>query len=197
MPSTSARFLFSSNSNPGYSGFALWRDTALHSPEIAVAHLSQGLRSSYHRGGGAGGSFGFFGLANMFRKNNEEACCPGWCGWVENFALTTSPSVWGVCLGLELPALLVRSSSWLAVAGEALLLLTGTQPFTFHHQEVALLLVASCCCYPASCDQRISIMSKTMSCDWSSQRVARSTSAHLHTHGETLSFWERERTHRK
>ena len=49
---TSAKYisqsLFSSNSNPGYSGFALWRDRALRSPEIAIAHLSQGLRSSYH-----------------------------------------------------------------------------------------------------------------------------------------------------
>lgn len=52
---TSAKYisqsLFSSNSNPGYSGFALWRDRALRSPEIAIAHLSQGLRSSYHGGG--------------------------------------------------------------------------------------------------------------------------------------------------
>jgi len=50
---TSAKYIsrafFSSNSNPSYSGFALWRDRALRSPEIAIAHLSQGLRSSYHR----------------------------------------------------------------------------------------------------------------------------------------------------
>lgn len=60
---TSAKYisqsLFSSNSNPGYSGFALWRDRALRSPEIAIAHLSQGLRSSYH---GERGSFEFLSL---------------------------------------------------------------------------------------------------------------------------------------
>lgn len=41
--------LFSSNSNLGYSGFALWLEQVLHSPEIAIAHLSRGLRSSYQR----------------------------------------------------------------------------------------------------------------------------------------------------
>ena len=47
-----SQYFFSSNSRPGYSGFALWRDRALHSPEIAIAHLSQGLRSeSYQREG--------------------------------------------------------------------------------------------------------------------------------------------------
>lgn len=60
--------LFSSNSNPGYSGFALWRDRALRSPEIAIAHLSQGLRSSCHR---KRGSFEFLSLQYACTVNIE------------------------------------------------------------------------------------------------------------------------------
>lgn len=83
---TSAKYisqsLFSSNSNPGYSGFALWRDRALRSPEIAIAHLSQGLRSSYH---GKRGSFEFLSLQYAWRS---------WC--------TVNIEVWGA-LGVALP----------------------------------------------------------------------------------------------
>lgn len=83
---TSAKYIsqafFSSNSNPGYSGFALWRDRALRSPEIAIAHLSQGLRSSYH---GERGSFEFLSLQYAWQS---------WC--------PLNIEVWGV-LGVVLP----------------------------------------------------------------------------------------------
>lgn len=83
---TSAKYIsqsfFSSNSNPGYSGFALWRDWALRSPEIAIAHLSQGLRSSYH---GERGSFEFLSLQYAWQS---------WC--------PVNIEVWGT-LGVVLP----------------------------------------------------------------------------------------------
>lgn len=83
---TSAKYIsqsfFSSNSNPGYSGFALWRDRALRSPEIAIAHLSQGLRSSYH---GERGSFEFLSLQYAWQS---------WC--------PVNIEVWGT-LGVVLP----------------------------------------------------------------------------------------------
>lgn len=85
---TSAKYisqsLFSSNSNPGYSGFALWRDRALGSPEIAIAHLSQGLRSSYH---GERASFKF----PSFQYAWQSRC-------------TVNIEVWGA-LGVALPPL--------------------------------------------------------------------------------------------
>lgn len=83
---TSAKYIsqsfFSSNSNPGYSGFALWQKRALRSPEIAIAHLSQGLRSYYH---GERASFEF--LSPQYARHSWCPVCIG---------------VWGV-LGVVLP----------------------------------------------------------------------------------------------
>lgn len=81
---TTAKYIsqafFSSNSNPSYSGFALWRDQVLHSPEIAIAHLSQGLRSPYHW---QRGSFEFLSFQYAWQsrfpllilKFGERLCC--------------------------------------------------------------------------------------------------------------------------
>lgn len=66
VPSTSASRSFQVIPTLAIQGFALWRDRALRSPEIAIAHLSQGLRSSsYHR---KRGSFEFLSLQCGWRS---------------------------------------------------------------------------------------------------------------------------------